>query len=93
MVVLSSEKKGLVVGNTVYVTGTQSGSRRYLFMTWQGKGSNLRGYLYCEGAQPTVGTEIKTRCFIAGSPFVGENGVTIERDLGSGWCFVSRSLD
>ena len=93
MVALPTDKKGLVIEDTVYVTGSRPGSRQYLFSTWRGKGSNLRGYLYCEGAQPRVGEEIQVRCFIAGPPFVGENAVAVERDLGSGWYYVSRSLD
>jgi hypothetical protein len=93
MVVLPPSKHGLVIGDTVYVTGLRKGSRQYLFSTWRGKASNLRGYLYCEGAQPTIGKEIQVRCFIAGPPFAGENGVMVERGLGSGWYYVSRSLD
>ena len=93
VVELPRDKQGLVIRDTVYVTGSRQGSRQYLFSTWQGKGSNLRGYLYCEGAQPRIGEEIQVRCFTTEPPFVGENGVMVERDLGSGWYYVSRSLD
>jgi hypothetical protein len=93
MVLLPPDKQGLVIGDIVYVTGSRQGSRRYLFSTWQGKGSNLLGYLYSEGAPLRIGEEIQVRCFIARSPFVGENSVMVERELGSGWYYVGRSLD
>jgi hypothetical protein len=92
-VVLPPDYRGLVISDTVFVTGSEPGSRRYLFSTWQGKGSNLQGYLYCEGAQPRIGEETKIRCFVAMPPFAGENSVTVDRDVGSGWYCVYRGLD
>jgi hypothetical protein len=84
-----------VYGNNAYVTHKADGSMLVLFRTWQGKGSNLRGYLFTNGPPLEISTEIGVITFSPLGPDggvpVGTAEVTIDKAIR---CYqVSRSLD
>jgi hypothetical protein len=86
-----------VYGNNAYVTRKADGSMLVLFRTWQGKGSNLRGYLFTNGPPIEIGTEIGVITFSPLGPDggvpVGTAEVTVDKALRSECYQVSRSLD
>jgi hypothetical protein len=86
-----------VYGNNAFVTRWADGSMLILFRTWQGKGSNLRGYLFTNGPPLEVGTEIELITFSPLGPNVGVPvgiaEVTIDKAISPECYRVSRSLD
>ena len=85
-----------VVGDTAYVTTLKSGSQLVLFCTWQGKGSNLRGYLFTNGPPLVVGSEIEVVAFRPvrpNGPHVANVWIKVDAAVGKAAYAVSRSLD
>src|SRR5436309_1275188 len=104
IVVLPQEYTSATVDGKVYVTRKSGGLTLLLFTTWRGKGSNLRGYLFC--SRPLRTTEIHKDSYnsktdavevkgprpITPSP-VGEVEVWLERRINSQWYYVAYGLD
>lgn len=89
--------KNNVVEKDVYVTTQSDGSKLILFRTWQGKGSNLRGFLYTNGGPLTVGTKIEVITFQPPGPSgnlpIGLADVSVDSAIKRSCYLVSRSLD
>ena len=85
------------VGNKAYVTVQPDGTKLVLFRTWQGKGANLRGFLFTDGPPLTVGSEIELLTFSPtganGEPPVAKSDVSIDAAVSKTCYRVSRSLD
>jgi hypothetical protein len=64
------------VNGYAYVTTQADGTTLILFRTWQGKGSNLRGILYTNGAPHAIGSEIELITFI---PHLSDDDLPIDR--------------
>lgn len=103
MAVLPPEYSSVTTDGRAYVT-RKSGKLVLLhFCTWRGKGSNLKGYLYC--SRPLSATELhkdfysqkKDAIQVNGrrlSPTsVGEVGVWLERKINDQWYSVASDLD
>jgi hypothetical protein len=86
-----------VIDNIAYVTTQADGTILILFRTWQGKGSNLRGFLDTNGAPLTIGSEIELLTFIPTGPNgglpIGRADVSIDAAITKSCYRVSRSLD
>ena len=89
--------KNNAVGNNAYVTTQPDGTKLVLFRTWQGKGSNLRGFLYTDGPPLTVGSTIEVSTFSPTGPNgrapVAKQDVSIDSAVTKSCCRVSFSLD
>ena len=48
--VCAIDESSNAVGDVAFVTTNDDGSKMVLFRVWQGKGSNMRGFLYTNGA-------------------------------------------
>lgn len=86
------------VDSRMYVTSGSKWGDLYLFITWRGKGSNLRGYVYCDSGESSLAIPDGTIKMIA--PIIRGQGrqagnveVEIEKMSTPGWYKVSRSLD
>jgi hypothetical protein len=83
----------------VYVTHKGNGLRLFLFPTWQGKGGNVRGYLFC--SRPLTKSEEKQGAidlaYLARpspNPHMDPPvGAMLERKVSANWYYVSGSLD
>ena len=85
-----------VVGDEAHVTTLPSGKQHVLFTTWRGKASNLRGYLFTNGAPLVVGSEIEVVAFRPvrpNSPHVANVWINVDALVGKSVYSVSRSLD
>ena len=85
------------VGNNAYVTVQPDGTKLVLFRTWQGKGSNLRGFLFTDGPPLTVGSKVEVSTFSppgpnGGAP-VAKQEISIDSAVSKTCYRVSRSLD
>ena len=80
-----------VVGNEAHVTTLASGKKLVLFTTWQGKASNLRGYLFTNGPPLVVGSEIEV--LASRPPHVSKLWIFVDSFAGKRAYAVSRSLD
>ena len=97
---LPADRSSLTVNGDVYVTKGYSCGDILLFVTWQGKGSNLRGYVYCPGLKDCASLVnnagyLMINCPRPGVPS-GYAKVEVEvlgRMNRDGWCHVSRTLD
>jgi hypothetical protein len=98
VVLLPDDLAGITADGRLYVTRPPR-STLYFFITWRGKGSNLRGYLYQSSQQQTS----SDRKALAGTievvgptvrdPGYGKIGIDIEESLGQGWYKVKRDVD
>ena len=74
--------KNNTVGNNAYVTTQPAGTKLVLFRTWQGKGSNVRGFLYTDGPPLAVGSTIRISTFspagLEGAATVAKREVSID---------------
>ena len=85
-----------VIGGRAHVTTLKSGSKLVLFRTWQGKESNLRGYLFANGPPLDVGSEIKVVAFRPVRPYgphVADVWIQVDAEVAKSVYAVSRSLD
>jgi hypothetical protein len=78
----------------VYVTRKRNGQILILFPTWQGKGGNVRGYLFC--SRPLTKTEengdaLELTYLARLSP--EPEGVMLQRKVSANWYYVSYGLD
>lgn len=96
MVELPDALAGITVDGFMYVTKTTL-DELFLFVTWRGKGSNLRGYLY-QASQGHISSEALMGTIEVLGPTIWDPGygkidIDIEGALGSGWYQVKRDLD
>jgi hypothetical protein len=86
-----------VCEDAAYVTKHSDGSTLILFRTAEGKGSNLRGYIFTDGPPLTVGAEVEVLTFVplgpAGGVPAGKAGVIVDRVINPKCYAVSRSSD
>lgn len=98
VVKLPANQAASTIDGRMYVTPGGSSGNLYLFITWQGKGSNLRGYLYHHGhtasSRPAEGGSMVIQAPAIYAPS-GRGPVEVEFEPMSapGWYRVSRSLD
>jgi hypothetical protein len=106
MVVLPQENASVTADGKVYVTHKSGNLGLLLFTTWRGKGSNLKGYLFC--TRPLKATEIQKDFYThkadaiqvkgprpvtpAPTP-VGEVEVWLERRINDQWYSAAYGLD
>ncbi len=99
VVQLPGDLAGLTVDGRMYVTDDLRG-RSYMFITWRGKGSNLRGYVYRQtNGNGAIDPDSVSSVTVVG-PIITEGGeatgligVEIKRTALSGWYEVARYLD
>jgi hypothetical protein len=94
--VLPANQSASTVNGRAYATTRPAGGPMILFPTWWGKGTNLRGYLYCPGPALAVGSSVSINVPVPSpvpQPQFGMTDITIERIVAPGWYYVSRSLD
>lgn len=82
----------------VYITQHPSGGTLFLFVTWRGKGSNLRGYLFSRQWSQNPQTTPRHGLEVNGptvSSAARPQTLAVElRDTGApGWCEASRTMD
>lgn len=97
---LPPDRSTLTRGGYVYVTKDYSREDIFLFVTWQGKGSNLRGYVYCPGRKDfssllTNAGYLMINCPRPGDPsgYAKVEVQVLKHMTRDGWCYVSRTLD
>ena len=99
VVLLSESLAGVTDDGRMYVTTASPHGPVYLFITWRGKGSNLRGYLYHPSHQSgsAGGTTLAGAIEVLGPtiyhPFHGKVTIEIENSPAPGWYEVKRDLD
>ena len=98
VVELSGDAARLTADGRMYVTQSASHGDLYLFITWIGKGSNLRGYLYQvangPGSPPRLPDTLELQApVIFDEADIGLVEVEVEPRSTPGWYAVSRSLD
>jgi hypothetical protein len=106
MVVLPQQYASVTADGRVYVTRKRGDLDLIFFPTWRGKGSNLRGYLFC--SRPLNTAELhkdfyshKTDAIRVNGPRpvipaptpVGEVEVWLERKISDQWYSVAYGLD
>jgi hypothetical protein len=106
MVVLPQEYASVTADGRVYVTRKSGDLDLLLFPTWRGKGSNLKGYLFC--SRPLKATEIQKDFYsqkkdaiqvkgprpVTPAPTpVGDVEVWLERRINDQWSYVAYGLD
>ena len=91
---LPANLRSLTADSAVYVT-TTGRTRSFLFVTWRGKGRNLRGYIYFP--PDAVPAKETTDVTIIGpsieKPWYGDVDVVIEPLSQQGWYSAMRDLD
>lgn len=92
---LPDELAGITIDGRVYVTKNPTGSL-YMFLTWRGKGSNLRGYVYSPTNQippQTISIEVVGPTVL----HLGKDSGLVEVELKpmsiAGWYQAARTLD
>ena len=87
----------LTVDGCIYVTKNCPSGTLYLFITWKGKGSNLRGYLYRQKINQNSSSVLKGRIKVLAStiwkPGYGKIDVDVEGMSRAGWYKVKRDWD
>jgi hypothetical protein len=82
-------------GGVVYATRRPEWGAILLFVTWRGKGSNLRGYIYCDrfkSASPPKSLEL-VGPVIPPTPEGELVDVAVGEAVGNGWYRTSRDVD
>ena len=95
--VCAIDESSNAVGDVAFVTTNDDGSKMVLFRVWQGKGSNMRGFLYTNGAPLKVGSQIKVSSYApisetSGLP-VGILEVTVDSEISKSCYKVYYALD
>jgi hypothetical protein len=81
----------------VYVTRDRDGTRRMLFPTWEGKGGNVRGYVYSSRPITTDTIGLRYFAFLTRSgPYhsaPSPNTVNVDRKITANWYHVHYDMD
>ncbi len=97
VVQLPNDLAGVTIDGRMYVTQAPVSDNLYLFITWRGKGSNLRGYIFrLANAHDSPDMNVD-RIDVLGptiwEPGFGKIEVEIESTLVPGWYKAKRDMD
>ncbi len=97
VVQLPHDLAGVTIDGRMYVTQAPVSDNLYLFITWRGKGSNLRGYI-CRLANAHDSPDMNVDRIDVLGPTIWEPGfgkieVEIESTLVPGWYKAKRDMD